>query len=79
LTTDLQALEQQTVVDLETAAKYLNIGRTLAYRLGREEGRLCEGVRVLRVGRLLRVPCSDLLSVLRPQESHRCACKVEGR
>jgi hypothetical protein len=61
---DLDELGNQTVTTVERAADALGIGRTLAYQLAREEGRLCDGVRVLRVGRLLKVPCRDILRAL---------------
>lgn len=72
---ELAELRGQTVTTVEHAAKYLSVGRTLAYQLAREEGRLCEGVRVLRVGRLMRVPCRDILAALGYQEPHECACR----
>jgi hypothetical protein len=60
----LDELRRQTVVDVETAAGVLGVGRTLAFQLARERGELCQGVRVLRVGRLLKVPCRDLLRAI---------------
>lgn len=76
---ELEELRGQTVTTVEQAAGALGIGRTLAYQLAREEGRLCEGVRVLRVGRLLRVPCRDILAALgAPEEPHPCTCKKDG-
>lgn len=75
----LQELEQQTVCTIEVACDALGIGRTLGYQLAREEGRLCEGVRCLRVGRLLKVPCRDILTVLGySEEPHTCACGKDG-
>jgi hypothetical protein len=77
---ELDQLRGQTVTTVETACAALKIGRTLGYQLAREEGRLCEGVRVLRVGRLLRVPARDILSALGySEEPHVCACVKDGR
>ena len=61
---ELEELRSETVCSVEKAAQLLGCKRTLAYRLAREQGELCDGVRVLRVGRLLKVPCRDLLRVL---------------
>ena len=61
---ELQELRAQTVVTVERAAELLGCRRTLAYRLVRETGRLCEGVRPIRVGRLWKVPVRQLLLVL---------------
>ncbi len=52
------------IISVEEACRYLNIGRTLGFQLARERGELCEGVKVLRVGRLLKVPVKPLLSAL---------------
>ncbi|MBN1631070.1 MAG: DNA-binding protein [Thermoleophilia bacterium] len=60
----IQTLRGQTVIDVETAAAVIGIGRTLAFQLARERGELCEGVKVLRIGRLLKVPTRPLLAVL---------------
>lgn len=52
------------VVDLETAARALRIGRTTAYRLA-ADGRF--PVRVLRVGvKAYRVASADLIALLDP-------------
>ena len=61
---ELQELAQETVTTVERAGAALGQHRTLAYRLAREEGQLCEGVKVLRVGRMLKVPTRPLLTVL---------------
>lgn len=61
---ELQALRQETTTDIETACAALGVGRTLGYQLARERGELVEGVRVLRVGRMLKVPTRPLLAVL---------------
>ena len=77
---ELDELRGQTVTTVENAARALQIGRSLAYQLAREEGALCEGVRVLRVGRMLKVPTRPLLTALGlTEEAHECACtrKVE--
>jgi hypothetical protein len=60
----LQQLEQESVTSVETACQALGIGRTLGYQLARERGELAEGVKVLRVGRTLKVPTRQLLAVL---------------
>ncbi len=60
----LSELQRDTVTTVEVACEALGIGRTLGYQLARERGRLCEGVRVIRVGRLLKVPTRELLAVL---------------
>jgi excisionase family DNA binding protein len=56
-----QLLEAPTVVDLTTAARALGIGRTLAYRLVRDNR---FPVPVLRAGRHYRVPSATLLAAL---------------
>lgn len=61
---DLQALQRSTVTTVQTACDALSIGRTLGYQLARERGELVEGVRVLRVGRMLKVPTRPLLAAL---------------
>mgnify|MGYP001768907489 CR=1 FL=1 len=76
---EVDELRHQTVTDVETAARAIGIGRTLAFRLAREEGALCDGVRVLRVGRLLLVPCRDILRALGYDDApHKCACRENG-
>lgn len=60
----LQELEQETVTTVEIACDALGIGRTLGYQLARERGELAQGVKVLRVGRMLKVPTRPLLSAL---------------
>lgn len=60
----LRELERQTVTTVEVACDALGIGRTLGYERARDHGELCEGVRVIRVGRLLKVPTRSLLDVL---------------
>jgi hypothetical protein len=72
---ELHELQQDTVTTVELAGAALGQGRTLAYRLAREQGQLCEGVRVIRVGRMLKVPTRPLLAVLGyGEEAHVCAC-----
>lgn len=61
---ELQALQQDTVTTVEIACDALGIGRTLGYQLARERGELAEGVRVIRVGRLLKVSTRQLAVVL---------------
>jgi hypothetical protein len=72
----LQELQRATVTTVETACEALGIGRTLGYQLARERGELAEGVRVIRVGRMLKVPTRPLLAVLGYGEeyAHECAC-----
>lgn len=60
----LHALQAGTVTTVETACDALGIGRTLGYQLARERGELAEGVPVLRVGRMLKVPTRPLLAAL---------------
>jgi len=60
----LEELSSQTVVDVETAADALGVGRTLAYESVREHGQLAEGVPAIRVGRLWKIPTRPLLRVL---------------
>ncbi len=52
-----------TVVNLETAARALCLGRALTYRLAREQPDELP-FRVLRVGSVYRVPTADLVKVL---------------
>jgi len=49
---------------VEEAARLLGVGRTLGYSLAREQGRLADGVPVLRVGSRLVVPTAPLLRAL---------------
>lgn len=65
---ELEALRGQTVTDLAVAADLLGIRRTLSYRLARERGELCEGVRLIRVGSLWKCPVRPLLAVLGLEE-----------
>jgi hypothetical protein len=60
---DLQTSGRATIT-VEEAAEVLGIGRTLGYQLARERGELAEGVKVLRVGRMLKVPTRQLLAAL---------------
>jgi hypothetical protein len=76
---ELQELREQTVTDVETACRALSIGRTLGFQLARERGELCEGVEVIRVGRLLKVPTKPLLSALGYSlEPCECTCRKGG-
>lgn len=61
---ELKALQRETVTTVERAGNALGMKRTLSYQLARERGELVEGVRVLRVGRMLKVPTRPLLAVL---------------
>ena len=65
---ELQALiaelQREPTTTVERACVALKVGRTLGYQLARQRGLLCEGVPVLRVGRLLRVPTAPLLAAL---------------
>jgi len=56
---DVMALPATT--DVETAARALGIGRTVAYQLARHRAFPCK---VIRVGRAYRVVVADLLRVL---------------
>ncbi len=47
--------------DLETAAEIIGIGRTLAYELARDGA---FPVRLIRLGRRVLVPTSDILALL---------------
>lgn len=71
---ELHELQQNTVTTVERAGAALGQGRTLAYRLARERGELCEGVRVIRVGSKLVVPTLPILRALGYAETHECAC-----
>lgn len=61
---ELKELQQSTVTTVEIAGDALGMKRTLSYRLAREHGMLCEGVKVLQVGRMYKVPVRPLLAVL---------------
>jgi hypothetical protein len=50
-----------TVVNLETAARALGIGRTKAYQLAKTDEFPC---RIIRVGNAYHVPTADLLTLL---------------
>lgn len=65
---ELDELQQATVTTVEIACDALGIGRTLGYQLARERGELAEGVRVIRVGRLLKVSTRQLAAVLGYEE-----------
>lgn len=59
----LELARSSAVVNLETAARAMSLGRALTYRLAREQpGSL--PFRVLRVGSVYRVPTADLVKVL---------------
>lgn len=68
---ELRELQRETVTTVEVACDALGIGRTLGYQLARERSELCEGVKVLRVGRLLKVSTRQLANAL--------GCGEEGR
>jgi hypothetical protein len=73
---ELQELQASTVTTVEIACDALNVGRTLGYQLARERGELAEGVPVLRVGRMLKVPTRPLLAALGyGEEAHGAACR----
>ncbi len=61
---ELEELRGQTVLDPEKAFALLGVKRTLGYRLLRETGGLCEGVRPIRVGRFWKIPARQVLAVL---------------
>jgi predicted DNA-binding transcriptional regulator AlpA len=56
-----EVLALPVVVDVPTAARALGLGTTLAYELAKAGTFPC---RVLRIGRLYRVPRAGLLEVL---------------
>ena len=59
---NLEAVRQLGMTtDIETAAAILGIGRTLAFELARTDR---FPVRLLRMGRRIRVPVADLLKYL---------------
>ena len=64
---DVTVDELPELLTVEEAAKFLRIGRGLAYQLARQfietEGR--EGLPVLRLGRVMRVPRCQLDQMLR--------------
>lgn len=55
--------QRSTTTDLPTAGRALGIGGNLAYEL-HARGEFPAEVRVLRLGRKLRVPVADLLAYL---------------
>jgi hypothetical protein len=63
--TPSEVLALPVVVDVPTAGRALGMGSTLAYDLARAGAFPC---RVLRVGRLYKVPRSGLLEVLGLEE-----------
>ncbi len=63
--TPSEVLALPVVVDVPTAGRALGMGSTLAYDLARSGAFPC---RVLRVGRLYKVPRSGLLEVLGLEE-----------
>ena len=67
---EAEAEELPAVLSVEEAAAFLRIGRTCAYELARRYqstgGR--EGLPVIRLGRLLRVPRAGLLRLLEVPE-----------
>jgi len=72
---ELRKLQQDATTTVERACSALGIGRTLGYKLARERGELCEGVRVIRVGSKLVVPTLPILRALGYEEApHVCAC-----
>ncbi|MGA5599667.1 DNA-binding protein [Streptomyces griseoincarnatus] len=63
-------LDLPPTVDVETAGRFLGIGRTLAYQLVRQNKFPCK---VIPVGRAYRVVTSDLRNVLGVPESSQPA------
>jgi hypothetical protein len=59
--------------DVETAAAILGIGRTLAFALSRNNQ---FPVRLLRLGRRIRVPVSGLLDYLGEKDGNCSGCKT---
>jgi hypothetical protein len=57
-------LPSRETVSVEVAAARLGLSRSKAYELAREEGRLHEGVPVLRFGRKMSVPVRAIDRVL---------------
>lgn len=61
---ELSELRARPVLEPEEAFALLSVKRTLGYRLLRETGQLCEGVKAIRVGHLWKIPTRQVLSVL---------------
>jgi hypothetical protein len=61
--------------DVETAAAILGIGRTLAFELARTEQ---FPVRLLRMGRRISVPVTDLLAYLGVKDGNCIGCTSGG-
>jgi excisionase family DNA binding protein len=55
------------MIDVETAASILGIGRTLAYQLAKSNEFPC---RVIRLGRLYRVSTADLIRLVGASAEH---------
>mgnify|MGYP001112091734 CR=1 FL=1 len=66
---ELHELAQHSVTNIESAALALGVKRTLAYKNAREKGELCEGVKLIRIGRKWVCPTRPLLAVLGYQEA----------
>lgn len=60
---NVRALRERVAVDLATACGVLGIRSTAGYRLA-ATGSLGTGIRVLRVGRVYRIPTADLRAAL---------------
>lgn len=71
--TRAELLKLPTVVDLETAARALGIGRTNAYQLARRDQFPCA---VIRAGRIYRVPTAGLLRALQVVETEPAIAPV---
>jgi hypothetical protein len=71
--TELQELVDELhsapACSVEQACRAIGCGRTLGYELARTTGQLAEGLRVLRVGRCLKVPTRPLLELLGYRET----------
>ena len=59
----LAELRSEPVCGVETAARALGLGRTLAHETIRETGELA-GVKAIRVGRRIRIPTRPILERL---------------
>jgi len=60
---ELHELEQDATTTVEIACRAIGCGRTLGYQSARETGELA-GIRLIRVGRVWRVPTRPLLALL---------------
>jgi hypothetical protein len=76
----IDKLRSEPVCSVETAAKAVGVGRTLAFETVRETGELA-GIKVLRIGRKLVVPTRPILLALGYEaQGHAChgCAKADG-